>query len=293
LHHACCICISDNESSVPLWEAIKGGHASAAQFLWENNATLNSEEDGKLLQSTIQKGDTEVFLHLLKYGAKISSLEPEDMTSLQAAISTHFQIISSDSTIKLIQEGLLQTQSGKPSPTFNKQCCRGDKYEVKLSASAVTSSKQRSGAIDSKSTGIKKLSGRVTKSSKNFELSLFKVVSESFQPTCNELNNLSHISYPHRVRIFRGPPHTNKGGEMGGKLIRLPRTFEELMRIAGSIHLLHNPLPLACVCWRSISFSFAGTGEKLNMKPEEVLSADGAGIDDLLVIRDNELLYFC
>ena len=34
------------------------------------------------------------------------------------------------------------------------------------------------------------------------------------------------------------------------------------------------------------------SGEKLGMKPNEVLSADGAEIDDLDVIRDNECLYF-
>ena len=34
------------------------------------------------------------------------------------------------------------------------------------------------------------------------------------------------------------------------------------------------------------------SGEKLGMKPNEVLSADGAEIEDLDVIRDNECLYF-
>ena len=34
------------------------------------------------------------------------------------------------------------------------------------------------------------------------------------------------------------------------------------------------------------------SGEKLGMKPKEVLSADGAEIDDLDVIRDNECLHF-
>ena len=33
-------------------------------------------------------------------------------------------------------------------------------------------------------------------------------------------------------------------------------------------------------------------GENLGMKPKEVLSADGAEIDDLDVIRDNECLHF-
>ena len=34
------------------------------------------------------------------------------------------------------------------------------------------------------------------------------------------------------------------------------------------------------------------SGEKLGMKPNEVLSADGAEIEDLDVIRDNECMYF-
>ena len=39
--------VADNES-VPLWEEIKARHPTVAQFLWENNANMNSEEDGEL-----------------------------------------------------------------------------------------------------------------------------------------------------------------------------------------------------------------------------------------------------
>ena len=126
--------VADNES-VPLWEEIKARHPTVAQFLWENNANLNSEEDGELLYNTIQKGDTEGFLQLLKYGAKISSVKLQNLTKLQSAISKHLpQFIGilghkgvklddfSDSSTQLSQEGL-QMLFDKLCPPFNMPSC--------------------------------------------------------------------------------------------------------------------------------------------------------------------------
>ena len=104
------------------------------------------------------------------------------------------------------------------SPPFNTPSCtktgeesilnegHGEgQYEVELSA--VASRKQPNG---SKSTVVNKLSGRGRKSSKNFEASLFSVVSASFHLD-NESNRASHTSHPRRVTIFEGFP-TSKGG---------------------------------------------------------------------------------
>ena len=128
--------VANNENSVPLWEAIKARHPVVAQFLWENNANLNSEEDGELLYNTIQKGDIEGFLQLLKYGAKISFVKQlQNLIKLQYAISKHLpQFIGilghkgiklddfSDSSTQLSLEGL-HMLFDKLSPPFNMHSC--------------------------------------------------------------------------------------------------------------------------------------------------------------------------
>ena len=150
---------------------------------------------------------------------------------------------------QLSQEGL-QMLFHKLSPPFNMPSCTKNRrtiyilneghregwYEVELSA--VASRKQPNGLVGSKSV-VNKLSIRGRKSSKNFEASLFSVVSASVH-LGNESSRASHTSHPRRVTIFEGFL-TRKGGKMLGKVILLSTTFEESMKMAGTIFLIYVP----------------------------------------------------
>ena len=138
----------------------------------------------------------------------------------------------------------------KLSPPFNMPSCtktgeesilneghREGQYEIELST--VASRKQPTGLVGSKLTVVDKLSVRGRKSSKNFQASLFSVVSASVH-LGNESSRASHTSHPRRVTIFEGFL-TRKGGKMLGKVILLSTTFEESMKMAGTIFLIYVP----------------------------------------------------
>ncbi|KAI5081093.1 hypothetical protein GOP47_0004276 [Adiantum capillus-veneris] len=265
----------DFDGSVPLWEAIKGGHASVAQLLWENKAVLNHKLDGDLLCNAVQKENIDILKDLIKFGANVNSIGSDGYSALHIATAKnllHFADIllcnggKANVPSNFVSQGghsyglngalLVSSNLVSPRVNFDRQVMF--KNDRSLSSGRNRHHERQHNFSDSKQIlSARFVEGRMK--AMHFEQSLFKVVStESYNSSYN---------YPKRVTIFKHPSSSSgQEGEKGvGNVIALPRSFEELIKVAG---------------------------EKLNMKPETVFSSEGAEIEELEVIRDNDKLFF-
>ncbi|XP_057866867.1 potassium channel KAT3 isoform X2 [Cryptomeria japonica] len=99
------------------------------------------------------------------------------------------------------------------------------------------------------------------------EMSMISATKDpNFNSSSNSLHPRSVAGSPKRVTIHLSHPSTQKSDILRRKLIALPPSLEELLQVAG---------------------------QTFGYRAAIVLSQDGAEIDDINVIRDNEHLYFC
>lgn len=93
---------------------------------------------------------------------------------------------------------------------------------------------------------------------------LTSALPETFSKISNgKLQTDSEVVAPYRVRIYRH--HLSKNRRERGKLVNLPKTMGCLLKLAG------------------LKFGF---------HPVKVFNEDGAEIEDINVIRDNDMLFF-
>ncbi|KAI4339051.1 hypothetical protein MLD38_024035 [Melastoma candidum] len=78
---------ADNSGSTPLLEAVKQGHNRIASLLCKSGATLNMDNAGELLCSTIAKGDLELLKRLLENGMNPNAKNYDTRTGLNIAAS--------------------------------------------------------------------------------------------------------------------------------------------------------------------------------------------------------------
>lgn len=263
--------IQDKEGSVPLWEAIKSRHRFIAELLWKNNATLNCNVVGELWCDAAQNID--ILEDLIKYGADTNSAKSNGLSALQLAFAKKLpQAINinmpaskgahvdlpDDSTTRLLNP-LYTTSSSSSIKNLHGQFKLADERKPNLACFCLRNSSPRLRRDSSV-----QLFGSGTKAVNSGE-PLFKVVPAPSFPgsSCHDLAEDS--TYPRRATIFRHHAASQEPDKKGGKLIAIPRTFQELMEIAG---------------------------QKLSMKPERAFSADYAEIDDVNVIRDNDKIFF-
>eukprot|EP00250_Pteridium_aquilinum_P002207 c12399_g1_i1 orf=308-2905(-) len=264
--------IQDNDGYVPLWDAIKGRHVLVARLLWEKSATFTFETGGEFVGNGVRQGDAEVLQEWHHYGGDLSSTRESEAANISRT-STLDSAVPSTRWLSLEKlESLLNCppsttlSSDKDSETqakANKMQHKGEPWLAKRHSKTTYAQEKRDRSHHIKVPIERKLSTQASSTkAMNFENSLFRVVSAP--PQHNKSLTSAHVSYARRVTILRHHP-TSEAQRSGGKLICLPGSFEELMKVAG---------------------------QKLGIKPHRVFSVDGAEIDDLTVIRDNDILYF-
>ncbi|MCO5594765.1 hypothetical protein L7F22_048798 [Adiantum nelumboides] len=267
--------IQDFDGSVPLWEAMKGRHVPVAELLWEKKAVLNHKLEGDLLCDAVQKENIEILEDLIKFGANVDSVGSDGCSALQIATAKNLQQFANILFCKgakvivpnslILKGGRSCCSNGANGPLVVSSDCISPhiswdrqlrfKNEDKLITPynchleyehSFGGSKQKLSA-SSVEGGMKAM---------NFEQSLFNVVSTPYN---------SSSLYPKRVTISKHLSNSHEVEKRGGIVIALPRSFEELMKVAG---------------------------EKLDMKPQKVFSFEGAEIEEVGVIRDNDKLFF-
>ncbi|MCO5566672.1 hypothetical protein L7F22_020350 [Adiantum nelumboides] len=245
----------DNEGIIPLWRAIKGGHGLVARLLWEHNAAFDSDMEGQSFSNAVGQGNGNVPEELHRCETDLLSAKTRMIPSSATTMDSLIRL-----TTKMSLEKFESLLSSPPTSNFslhpNLDCKKQHKEDPCLT-------KQRStadGMGEKQSwSPFKSMTERRPSKSLNFENSLFSVLSAPSRGSKGW--SFAYTTHSRRVTIFEHHPRRRSGG----KLISLPESLEELMRIAG---------------------------KKLQIEPCKVLSMDGAEIHDLSLIRDNDHLYF-
>ncbi|XP_057845259.2 potassium channel KAT3 isoform X2 [Cryptomeria japonica] len=76
----------DEYGNTPLWEAIAGKHRSVARLLYENGARFDPDDAVNFLCLATERKDLDVVMELLNYGADINATKHEGLTALHVAI---------------------------------------------------------------------------------------------------------------------------------------------------------------------------------------------------------------
>ncbi|XP_057853191.2 potassium channel AKT1 isoform X2 [Cryptomeria japonica] len=291
----------DEEGSVPLWEAILGRHELIAKLLWEKGANLKSGNVFSFILTASQRGDLEMLKDLQRYGADLDATNEEGSTALHFATSegsteaVKYLIEQGADTNKVNRNGLtpmaiaeklgqedLVALFQEKSQTTDSHLCIPIKYSVVSSCPDERNHREITNPLDlpdeisfhhfenqiSTRSSVTQRRKRVN----NFQNSLFGIVTmrshsnlslggKSFDATkCLQTNS----SHPTRITIHRDQPICWKTSHQSGKLILLPDSIQELLRIGG---------------------------QKFGFTPVKVLNEEGAEIDDIDVIRDGDRLF--
>ncbi|KAH9760806.1 Potassium channel AKT6 [Citrus sinensis] len=80
-------CLTDSEGSVPLWEAMLGKHEPVVRILAENGALISSSDVGHFACTAIEQNDLLLLEKIVHYGGDVTQLTSNGTTPLHVAIS--------------------------------------------------------------------------------------------------------------------------------------------------------------------------------------------------------------
>ena len=278
--------IRDSEGNVPLWEAIIGGHSDIAKLLAENGAKLSLDSVSYYSCLAVEKHSLEALKDIIKYGGDITLPDGNGTTALHRAVSEgHMEIVKflldkgadmdMPDSYGWTPRGLAEHQGHEDIKTLfhnhrpvekKPQCIPGTpEFPVTGKPLMKHSSEPtlpRSGEIPLVQEGGQLVVSQTRKLS-NFRNSLFGFISaantgDDGGETTRSPAGGGGAFYPSRVTI-RSP----ENGESGGKVVILPNSMEELLKVGE---------------------------EKMGFLPTKVLTRDGAEIDDITLVRDGDCL---
>ncbi|XP_064950005.1 potassium channel AKT1-like isoform X1 [Musa acuminata AAA Group] len=286
----------DSEGSVPLWEAILGRHEQVAKVLRENGAQLLSGDMGLFACTAAEQNSLELLEDIIRYGGDVTAAAKRDgNTALHRAVC--------DGNLLLV-EFLLEHRADMDKPDHEgwtprrladqqshdeiKALFEGKKTSDPISGAPLSSELRRlssepivpivADAIRPPSQdGPPEKSERARRA--NFHNSLFGIISTAnFGRTQGHSGILSSVAGPprpmlggsgrgrgnqQRMNLLRVTISCPERGEAADKLVLLPDSLQELLDIGS---------------------------KKLGFSASKVLTADGAEIDDVKLIRDGDRL---
>lgn len=281
----------DEDGHTPLWEAIAGKHRSIAKLLYENGARFDSESEGNFLCLAAQRNDLDAMMELLKYGADINATNHQGLTALHVAImqerpeTVNFLLQNGADIDKPDTEGqtpraLIETNQQlfaaikDPCKTFEldhktqilESLVRGKGSMQSWEDHSCTNFSSRSvcrPGLNSKILNCNVHFRRGGNGSYNDFDAMGLGLDKSRSYCSSEARDFG--PNPHRVVIHKHHPNRqNLPFIEPGKLVGLPGSMEELLRVAGM---------------------------KFGFHPIKVLSKDGIEITDVHAIRDNDHLF--
>ncbi|KAK1306242.1 Potassium channel AKT1 [Acorus calamus] len=286
----------DSEGSIPLWEAILGKHDSVIKLLLNNGGNLLLGDVGQFACTAAEQNSLELLEDIIRYGGDVTLPKSNGTTALHLAICEG----NTEIVRFLLEQGAdidkpdingwsprdLADQQGHEEI---KELFQASKRESSSNHYAITISTEQgtrlTGKYMSEPTirhvtyeGLAPLandgsSGKIHRRRKmnNFHNSLFGIMSvahgmggdpkitlASPGGTTGRCNGKCQHHQPIRVTIS-----SPEKGELGGKLILLPETMQELLSIGA---------------------------KKFGFSPLRVLTRDGAEVDEIELIRDGDQL---
>lgn len=277
-------CLTDSEGSVPLWEAMLGKHEPVVRILAENGALISSSDVGHFACTAIEQNDLLLLEKIVHYGGDVTQLTSNGTTPLHVAISEgNIEIVKflidqgSDIDKPDIhgwtpraladhqgQEDIQILLQMKPEPKKapvltvpkKQQAPNPRKHLVKYSSEP--SKPPYTPEVVSAVPEINLLNRHSRRRPNTFHNSLFGIVSAANTGE-HSINFPTVSSYPPRVTIS-----CPEKGQVSGKLVLLPKSLQELLSIAST---------------------------KFGFTPSKILSKEGAEIDDVGLIRDDDHLF--
>ncbi|CAN7062917.1 unnamed protein product [Brassica oleracea var. botrytis] len=277
--------IRDSEGNVPLWEAIIGGHSEIAKLLAENGAKLSLDSVSYYSCLAVEKHSLEALKDIIKYGGDITLPDGTGTTALHRAVSEgHVEIVKflldkgadldMPDSYGWTPRGLAEHQGHEDIKTLFHNHRPVEKKPQRIPGTPefpVTGKPlmkhsseptlPHSGEVPLVQEGGQLVVSQRRKLS-NFRNSLFGFMSAANTGDDGGEATRSSVGggafYPSRVTI-----RSSENGELGGKVVILPNSMEELLKVGE---------------------------EKMGFLPTKVLTREGAEIDDITLIRDGDCL---
>ncbi|KAK6945052.1 KHA domain [Dillenia turbinata] len=280
----------DSEGSVPLWEAILGSHEKVIKLLIENGANISSGDVGHFACTGAEQNNLDLLKEIVHHGGDVTCPKSNGTTALHVAVSEgNGEIVQ-----YLLNQGAeidkpdihgwtprdLADQQGHEDIKDLFQSCREPKIQ-----SVISIPEQQHGIcflgrftsepticpvpqeVSSPAVDASWSHTRLRRRISNFHNSLFGIMSTAYKGDKDSLLSVNQTSISVNGRVYH--PRVTiccpEKGEVTGKLVLLPTTFDELLGIGV---------------------------QKFGIVPSKVLSREGAEIDDIVLIRDGDHLIF-
>lgn len=195
----------------PLWEAISSKHDSIFKLLHHYASLSNPKISGDLLCQAAKRNDLSIMKELLKHGLDVDSINCQGLRALQVAIAenhvemVNFLVISGASVEETLSNMVDPDKKGFP-PELIEEVASTLEFGHKIV--------------------IPEMNDEHKPPKEQIKLPTFAINSHACP----------------RISIYKGHPTLRNGSSESGKLIRLPRSLEELKDIAG-LFLIHILIP--------------------------------------------------
>ncbi|PON84120.1 Voltage dependent potassium channel [Trema orientale] len=283
----------DTDGNVPVWEAILGGHATVAKLLLENGAVLDAGDVGQFACSAAEQNNLNLLKDIVRYGGDVTSAKGNGSTALHVAVcEDNIEIVK-----YLLDQGADIDKPDIHGWTPRALADQQGHEEIK----ALFQSKERTKtqsvvAIPDRDNNRVRFLGRFTsepairpvtqeglflgadgswgrnrprRRTNNFHNSLFGIMSAAHNGEKDTLLAVSMTRSPRENGNNNNPARVTiscpEKGEVKGKLVLLPGSFQELLKLGA---------------------------KKFGFLTAKVVSKEGADIDNIEVIRDGDHLVF-
>lgn len=273
---------------MPLWEAILGGHEAVVQLLIDNGANLRLGDVGHFACTAAEQNNLQLLKEIIRYGGDVTSARNNGTTALHVAVcEDNIEIVKF-----LLKQGADIDKPDVHGWTPRDLADQQGHEEIKILFQTTKESKTQSVLaipVPEKQTGIRFL-GRFTsepmirpqpqeandgswpgqsrprRRTNNFHNSLFGIMSAAHSGEKDipfpDNQTCGQNSRTNPARVIISCPEI---GEVSGKLVLLPESYNKLLEIGV---------------------------KKYGIMATKVLNKDGAAIEDIEVIRDGDHLIF-
>ncbi|XP_057768269.1 potassium channel AKT1 isoform X2 [Salvia miltiorrhiza] len=284
----------DSEGSIPLWEAMLGMHKQVVKLLSDNGATISTGDVGLFACTGAEQNNLDLLKEIVRRGGDITRPKSNGCTALHVAVCegniemVRFLLDQGADVYKGDENGWtardLAEQQGhdeikelfdsykgakteEPAVTIP-EGRHGVRFLEKFRSEPTISPVNQDSSFPAPDASWGR--SRPRRRTSNFYNSLFGIMSaaqlgddSSHVPVDNNATGAAPaVRRTYAARVTVSCPEK---GDLAGKLVLLPQSFQELLEIGA---------------------------QKYGFVPAKILSKDGATIDDIQLIRDGDQLVF-
>lgn len=282
---------------MPLWEAILGGHEPITKLLIDNGASISTGDVGQFAVITAEKNNLDLLKEIVRCGGDVTCPNSSNNTALHVAVSEDNQEIIKfllaqgadidkpdthgwtprDLADQQDHEEIKQLFDSHKDPKPEAVISIPEKVPVhhgirflgRFTSEPNIRPASRDGSVDGSWSHHHQHIRPRRRTSNNFHNSLFGIISAAHNsekgllfPENNNRQSVSLQSAANQIRVTVSCPE--KGDSMG-KLVLLPGSLQELLEVGE---------------------------KKYGFMPKKILTKEGAEIEDIDVIRDDDHLVF-